>query len=137
MNSESIWKIRYFVYIAKLSLSSPKAFGKILFQMSSPMVNCSKSPMEKMTLFENIKTWHIFHLDVISQREESINYSNRLPLPQHVAENSAEHLTMSCIFSHLLCSFCSFCWTIELNKLIKYAVLYQSRMKRNIVLKEN
>lgn len=89
--------------------------------MSSPMVNYSKSPVEKMTVFENIKTWYIFHLNVISQWEESINYSNWLPLPQRVAENSAEHLTMSCIFSHLLCSFCSFCWTIGLNKLIKYA----------------
>lgn len=76
--------------------------------MSSSTVNYSKSPVEKMTVFENIENCHIFHLNVISQWEGSVNYSNQLPLPQHVAEHSAEHLTVSCVFSHFLCSFCSF-----------------------------
>lgn len=61
-----------------------------------------------------------FQLNVISQWEGSLNSSNQFPLPQHVAAHSADHLTMNCVFSHLSCSFCSFCWTVEINKLIKY-----------------
>lgn len=109
------------IYVVKLSLSSRKAFDEISFQISSSIVNYSKSPVVKMTVFENMENCHIFHLNVISQWEGSINYSNQLPLPQHVAEPNAEHFTMNSVFSHLLCSFCSFCWTVEINKLIKYA----------------
>lgn len=65
------------------------------------MVSYSKSPVEKLTAFENIKNCHIFHLNVITQWGGSINDSNQLPLPQHIAEHIAEHLTRSCIFSHL------------------------------------
>lgn len=53
----------------KLSLSSPKAFGEILFQKSYSTVNYSKSPVEKMTVFENIENCHLFQLNVISQWE--------------------------------------------------------------------
>jgi len=69
------------------------------------MVNCSKSPVEKMTAFENIENCHIFWLNVLSQWEGSTNYSNQLPLPQRVAEHGAEHLTTSCVCSQFLCSF--------------------------------
>lgn len=67
------------------------------------MVSYSKSLVEKLTAFENIKNCHIFHLNVITQWGGSINDSNQLPLPQHIAEHIAEHLTMSCLFS----SFCN------------------------------
>lgn len=87
--------------------------------MSSSTLNYSES-CGKDDSTENMENCRIFHLNVISQCEGSTNYSNQLPLQQHVAEYSAEHLTMSCVFSHILCSFCSLCWTIDLNKLIKY-----------------
>lgn len=86
--------------------------------MSSSTLNYSES-CGKDDSTENMENCHIFHLNVISQCEGSTNYSNQLPLQQHVAEYNAEHLTMSCVSSHILCSFGSFCWTVHLNKLIK------------------
>lgn len=70
LNTESIWKSNHGICCKAVTFLTEGICRNI-------MVNYWKSPVEMMTVFENIKNCHIFHLNTISQWEVSINCSNQ------------------------------------------------------------